>query len=107
MDAIETAAWQTFTRRNQGRWVVDQIHNAPDDFLAYRPSRSDPTFGYYIMIVGRTAYVGTFHDANPHIGDAIFKARWSASFPAGAAEAFQFVVQRIGVQFLIDITNPA
>lgn len=77
-------AWAAYMRSLRGKWSVDPVHNGTSGrLLAFRPDQDDATRGAYVELDTRTGKcsAGRYEDAVPHLGDALFLPRWSATFP--------------------------
>jgi hypothetical protein len=111
MDAQEHKAWSDYMKASKGKWRIDPIHDGSNgmDFIAFRCDLDDETRGVYVMVdgerdasKGRTVRAGKFTDAIPHLTEGAFTTEWAASFPAGRNDAMAFVIERLGVGFLLN-----
>lgn len=105
-DAEESfQAWTRETSSSRYKWVVDRIHDLPDDFLVFTGGEN----GRYVSITSNkkvtTLTVGTYQGAVPHIGEALFTPKASKTFEGDNQIDFahKFLLERAGAQFLIDI----
>ncbi len=103
MTPTEFDTWSEFMKAARGHWTIDPVHNGVDkeDVLFFCPKGDDATRGLYISIVGRTAHTGFYTGAVPHMGEAEYQQGWSASFPAGFSDAYAFLIERMGMSFLL------
>lgn len=77
-------AWAAYMRGLRGTWALDPVHNGSNGrLLAFRPDQDDATRGVYVELNTGTGKcsAGRYEDAVPHLGDALFLPRWSATFP--------------------------
>ena len=98
-------AWERFMRSRRGRWTVDPIHDgeAGRRLLCFCPDATDETRGVFVEVgVNGIVRAGTYEDALPHIGDALFRPRWERDF-GSPREALRVVVERLGVPFLLGL----
>jgi hypothetical protein len=103
MDQQEYQAWQAFMKASRGKWTVDPIHNGVDrDLIAFRPNTDDHTKGVYIMVDGAKVSAGRYEEALESVTNGIFIPYWQRTFTS-AEEALKTVIERMGVDFLIDI----
>lgn len=103
--ASEYDAWIRFMRSRRGRWTVDPIHDGENGrrLLCFCPRLADETRGVFVEVeADGTVRAGTYEDALPHIGDALFRARWERDF-GSQREAVRVVAERLGVPFLLGL----
>ena len=123
MTRDEAQAWKEWTQRSDDQWQVDPCHaDMKADFLCYKGGIAN---GRYFEILGGRRLelyerlhgkkpalhpdprrvklvVGRYEDAYPHIGEALFHPSGTMYFSDSDA-AIKFMVERGGVQFLIDL----
>lgn len=104
MDKNEYAGWMRLTKASEHKWVHDTVmfHNH-GIHLFYKGG----TDGIYIQIMpDGTASIGNYAMAIPHIGDAMFTVKHSKKLAEDADTALGIVLERMGLQFLLDFINP-
>ena len=103
MNQAEFDYWSAVTASSKHKWVEDEIyrHNGRGSF--YYTGGED---GIYIEATkeGQLQY-GRYEGAIPHIGEAIFMPAETLQFASYSA-AYNEMLRRCGVQFLVDMFSP-
>jgi hypothetical protein len=101
MNDEEFTLWREWTATSRCKWTVDPIHNGLNDrdLLAHLGGEA----GRYVQVDrDGTLNLGTYTDAVPHIGEALFTptiTRRCADFTA----ALTLAMEAGGVAFLRDL----
>ncbi len=101
MTREEYEGWKAWTETGKFRWQVDPIHNGQNgkDLLAYIGGINH---GKYISIdPDGMLMLGSYRDADPHIGEATFKILAKKKY-GSFREAMEHVIQSGGLTFLKD-----
>jgi hypothetical protein len=96
MNANEAAAWKAYTASNTHQWKVDPCHSKPDDLLLSYGGEA----GKFASIRGSVVEIGTYSDAIPHIGDALFKVEGRRDC-GSTDDAVRFLLERGGIAVLV------
>lgn len=99
MDINEYNAWIEETRRSNFNWNMDEVAKENrGEYFFYIGGES----GRFIRIDGTGKMdLGTYEEAVPHIGDALFRVEASKQY-ASQAEALNRAIQNGGMSFLMD-----
>lgn len=101
MTPTEFKAWSDDMKAARGRWSLDRVHDGRNgDLLLFLPDTTDQTKGVYVSVRGKTADAGVFEGAIPHIGEAVFRSRWSKEF-SSHDEALKTIIERCGANALL------
>ena len=100
MTQSEFEYWQAITESSAHKWVEDNITRLNGNGALYYTGGKD---GIYMRLSpDGKLMVGTYEDAIPHIGEAVFK-RGAEHQYADFNSAFEAACQLGGKQFLVDL----
>lgn len=100
MEQNELDYWQTVIAASAHRWIEDSITSLNNHGSLYYIGGESGN--YMRLYPNGKMCIGTYEDAFPHIGDAIFEVKATHQY-ASMDEAFQAACQLGGKQFLKDI----
>lgn len=113
MEANEYKAWADYMKSCRGLWTIDPIHNGDArDLIAFRPDLADETKGVYISVDGNEITAGRYDNAYPTLTDGEFRVAYGVTLIGQGPvpghrgcrkptqEAFRYVLERMGVEFL-------
>lgn len=106
MTKNEFETWSHFMKASKGKWVLDPVHNGQQgrEILLYVVSQNDHTTGVFIRIMDRHVEAGSFCNAVPHIGEALFTSHWSKTF-SSKNEAVTRLFEKLGHSFLLNFVR--